>query len=241
MITGAAREPEVTALMEMLNAMGARVTGAGTDTLCVEGVPAEQLTGCTVEVIGDRIVAGTYLMAAAMTGGEAEVTGFAPKDLGPLCDMLAASGCRLSVGADRVALAAPARLKAIGTVETRPFPGFATDLQAPWFALCTVAEGESRIEERIFECRFHHAAELARMGAQIELRERCAVIRGVERLTGTRVWARDLRGGAALVLASLAAQGTGTVENIHFIDRGYESLDRALRALGARVERQLRG
>lgn len=238
-ITGAAREPEVVALMDMLNAMGAKVSGAGSDTIRVEGVPLDTLTGCTVEVIGDRIVAGTYLIAGAVTGGGIEVSGICPEHLGPLCGMLERSGCRIGLGKRSVALAAPERLRAIGTVETKPYPGFATDLQAPWFALCTVAQGESRIAERIFERRFHHAQELARMGAQIRLAGNDAYIEGVDHLNGARVWAQDLRGGAALVLAALAARGTSIVENIHFIDRGYDRLEEALNTLGAQVERQL--
>jgi len=238
-IHGAAREPEIVALMEMLNAMGARVEGAGTNTIRIEGVSADSLEGCTIEVKGDRIVAGTYLMAAAVTGGEIEMAGADPRQLGPLCGMLERSGCQVNCDSGKIHLSAPEKLKAIGTIETRPYPGFATDLQAPWCALCSVAEGESHIAERIFEDRFHHVKELIAMGADICLSGNDAYIRGVEKLNAARVWAQDLRGGAALVIAALAAKGISTIENIHFIDRGYERLENALTALGAQIMRQL--
>jgi UDP-N-acetylglucosamine 1-carboxyvinyltransferase len=238
-ITGAAREPEVVALMDMLNAMGAKVEGAGGDVIRVQGVPRDSLHSCTVDVIGDRIVAGTYLIAAAITGGEVEVQGVDPEYVCVLCDMLSKTGCEIYMGTDFIHLTAPRQLTAIGRVETRPYPGFATDLQAPWFALCALAQGESQIAERIFERRFHHAQELARMGARVRLEGNEAFIEGVDHLHGARVWAQDLRGGAALVLAALAAQGESIVENIHYIDRGYQHLEQTLRNLGARIERQL--
>ena len=236
-ILGAAREPEVAALAEMLNAMGARVEGAGSDTVTVEGVPGESLGSCRVRAPGDRIVAGTYLIAAAMTGGEILVEGAESAALGPLPEILERAGCRMNLSRGAVGLTAPARPKAIGRVVTAPYPGFATDLQAPLFALCTVAEGESTIVEQIFERRFHHAQELARMGAQIRLDRNTAVIRGVESLAGARLWAQDLRGGAALVLAALAARGISVVENVHFIDRGYPRLEKSLSQLGAYILR----
>ena len=238
-IHGAAREPEIVALMELLNAMGGKVSGAGTDTVRVEGVAAASLRGCTVEVTADRIAAGTYLIAAAVTGGELELSGLNPHHLGPLGSMLERSGCHVECGEKTIYLNAPERLQAIGTAETRPYPGFATDLQAPWCALCAVAEGDSHIAERIFENRFHHLEGLRAMGADVRLSGKDAYIHGVEKLVGARVWAQDLRGGAALVVAALAAEGTSTVENIHFIDRGYERLEETLAALGARITRQL--
>ena len=191
------------------------------------------------EVPGDRIEAGTYLMAAAVTGGEIDLTGADPKHLGPLCGMLERAGCRLQWDAEKIHLQAPDRLAAIGTVQTQPYPGFATDLQAPWCALCSVAGGESHIAERIFEHRFHHAEGLKAMGADIRVVGNDAYIRGAERLTGAHVRAKDLRGGAALVIAALAAKGISIIENIHFIDRGYECLEEKLTALGAQITRQL--
>ena len=234
-VHNAAREPEITDLQDFINAMGGRVRGAGTQLIEIEGV--EALHGAEYTPIPDRIAAGTLLCAAAMTGGEIELTNVRPWDLVPVCDKLREMGCRVIDGRSTIALAAPERLRAFSQLQTNPHPGFPTDMQAQMLAAACVAEGTSVIVENVFENRLTHVADLCRMGADIRVNGRTAVVTGVPGLHGMTVSARDLRGGAALVLAALTAKGESTVEHAELIDRGYERLEDTLTALGAKVER----
>ncbi len=232
-ICNAAREPEIYDLQQFINAMGGRVSGAGSSTIVIEGV--KKLHGTTYCPMPDRIVAGTLLTAAAMTGGEISLTNVRCGDMDAVIDKLRAAGCEVESRDSLIGLRAPERLKPID-VSTQPFPGFPTDMQAQIMAMCAMTQGTSIIVENVFENRFAHAAQLIRMGADITINHRSAVVRG-GRLTGARVCAKDLRGGAALVLAGLSAEGVTEVEGISLIDRGYASLDKMLSALGADIIR----
>ena len=234
-LRGVAREPEIGDLCECLGAMGARIRGAGTSELVIEGV--ERLGGTTHRVIPDRIELGTYMLAPAIAGGSVEFEGARRELVGALADKLEAAGVevaetnaglRVSRGQDRP--------RAVD-VETAPFPGFATDLQAQMMALLCTAEGSSVLEERIFENRFMHAPELVRMGARIDVHGGTARVHGVERLRGAPVMATDLRASVSLILAGLAAEGETVVRRVYHLDRGYERLEEKLAGVGARVER----
>lgn len=229
-----AREPEVTDLARLLAAMGARIEGAGTDVLHIEGV--ETLGGADHEVIPDRIEGGTYLIGAAITGGDVHLNDARPEDLVPLLEILAACGCEVEVAPTAVRVSRRGRLLP-HDVTTAAFPGFPTDLQAQYLALMTQAEGTSTVVETVFENRMQHVAELARMGADIRLDGRAARVHGPARLSGARVMATDLRASASLVLAALAADGETAIDRIYHLDRGYESMESKLTELGARVER----
>jgi UDP-N-acetylglucosamine 1-carboxyvinyltransferase len=230
-----AREPEIVDLARLLTAMGGRIEGAGTDKIRIEGV--ERLSGASHRVIPDRIEAGTYLLAAAATGGDLEVTGAATADLAPLLEKLAAAGCEVGPTEGGVRLRRSAQLKRCD-VSTAPHPGFPTDLQAQFMVLMTQAHGVSTLRETVFENRFQHVPELARMGANIQLEDRTARITGPTPLSGARVMATDLRASASLVIAGLAASGETVVERIYHLDRGYERMELKLQTLGARVERE---
>ena len=186
----------------------------------------------------DRIVVGTYLCAAAISGGDVCIRGISPEHLGSVMSKLRESGCIVEAGAEYIRVKGPRRPAELKRVETMPHPGFPTDMQAQIFALCTVADGTSMIVENVFENRFKHASELTRMGGESSINGRTAVIRGVKRLTGARVDAWDLRGGAALILAGLRAEGETIVNSVSHIDRGYEAIERDLAALGARIRRE---
>jgi UDP-N-acetylglucosamine 1-carboxyvinyltransferase len=229
-----AREPEVVDLARLLVAMGATIEGAGTDSIQVEGV--RSLSGARHRVIPDRIEGGTYLIGAALTGGDVRLVGCAPDDLAPLPELLAACGAEVELEADAVRVRRPGSLRARDIV-TAPFPGFATDLQAQYMALMTAAEGIATLIETVFENRMQHVAELARMGADIRVDGRVARVHGPSRLSGANVMATDLRASACLVLAGLAAHGTTIVDRIYHLDRGYEAMETKLSALGADVER----
>ena len=235
-IKNAAREPEITDLANFLLRCGARISGAGSDTITVRGV--QSLHGCEYSVMPDRIAACTYLTAAAITGGEITLTGAEASDLDSFLKVLELSGCSVYTYSDRIFLSGTPTLRPVGMVRTMPYPGFPTDAQALATALLTKARGTSVIVETIFENRFHHVSELVRMGANIRVEGKVAIIEGVKDLYGANVMAADLRGGAALVLAGLAAQGTTTVSNIRLIDRGYEEIEKALASLGADIERK---
>ena len=234
-VHNAAREPEITDLQDFINAMGGKVRGAGTQLIEIEGVDA--LHGTVYTPIPDRIAAGTLLCAAAMTGGEITLTNVRPWDVIPVCDKLREMGCRVTDGRSAVVLEAPQRLRAFSQLQTNPHPGFPTDMQAQMLAAACVASGTSVIVENVFENRLTHVADLCRMGADIRVNGRTAVVTGVPKLSGMTVSARDLRGGAALVLAALAAKGESLVEHAELIDRGYERLEDTLTSLGAKVER----
>jgi UDP-N-acetylglucosamine 1-carboxyvinyltransferase len=233
-------EPEVTDLARLLVAMGARIEGIGSSTLTVEGV--DQLVGARHTVIPDRIEAGTYLVGAVLTGGDVWLRDGRAEDLAPLLDLLAACGAvverhaRCADGTPAIRVRRGDRLLA-SEVATAPHPGFPTDLQAQWMVLMTQAEGTSRLSETVFENRFQHVPELARMGARIDLDGRDAHIHGPTRLSGANVMATDLRASACLVLAGLVAEGETVVDRIYHLDRGYEAMERKLRDLGAAVER----
>ena len=236
-IVNAAREPEVEDVARLLVRMGARVSGAGTPTVTVEGV--ERLDGTLAAphaVVPDRIEAGTYLAAGAITGGDVTVTGARAADLDAFLDALVRAGAEVEAAAGAVRVRAPRPLTATD-VTTGPHPGFPTDLQAQFLALMTQASGTSRITETIFENRFLHAGELLRLGADIRLDGRTATVRGPTALEGAPVTASDLRASAALVLAGLVAKGETRVRRIYHLDRGYADMDGRLRSLGARVER----
>jgi len=233
-IESAACEPEVVDLAQFLNAMGARISGAGSPTLTITGV--ERLHGAEHEVIPDRIEAATYAIAAAATKGEVTITGARPDHLHAVFDKLHEAGVRVERAGAALTVRRGGRLRAVD-VTTLPYPGFPTDLQAQMMALMTLTPGISIITERIFESRFMHVSELARLGADIEIEGPSAIVKGGQPLSGAPVMASDLRASAALVIAGLAARGATQVNRVYHIDRGYENLDGKLRALGARIER----
>ena len=234
-LQGAAKEPEIVDLQNFLNAMGAKVHGAGTDVIQIEGV--KSLGGVTYKPIKDRIEAGTFLIACAICGGEVEVAGVQAENIGLLLHKLRENGCKIHIKNDKIRIESNSRLKCNRRIETMPFPGFPTDLQAQATALNAVCEGGALIVENLFETRFKYVPELQKMGADIEVRGRNAFVRGVKSLHGASVVAGDLRGGAALVLAALAAEGTSEVLDLSHIDRGYADLQGKLKSLGAEVRR----
>ena len=234
-IHNAAREPEIEDLQRFINCMGGRIRGAGTQVIEVEGV--EKLRAVSYAPIPDRIAAGTLLCAGAATGGSVELSNVHPLDLIPVTEKLKEMGCQIAEEGDRMRLTSPRRLSAFSCLQTQPHPGFPTDMQSQMLALACRAEGTSVVVENVFENRFTGVSDLCRMGADIQVSGRMAVVRGVGELHGARVRARDLRGGAALVLAGLSARGETMVENVELIDRGYARFEKTLSALGARIER----
>ncbi|MBQ8405966.1 MAG: UDP-N-acetylglucosamine 1-carboxyvinyltransferase [Clostridia bacterium] len=234
-IRNAAKEPEIIDLQHFLNAMGAKIHGAGGGTIVIEGV--QRLHGVEYTPIGDRIEAGTYLIATATCGGEIEVQGVFPENIAALLHKLRENGCKIHIKNDRIYLTSDGNLKSVNLVETMPFPGFPTDMQAQYAALCCTARGSTLIVENLFETRYRYAAELKKMGADITVRDRSALIRGVECLHGACVTAGDLRGGAALVLACLKAEGRSSVMDISHVDRGYADFEGKLKKLGAKIRR----
>ena len=234
-IRNAAKEPEIVDLQNFLNAMGAKVQGAGGGTIVIEGV--KRLRGVDYTPIGDRIEAGTYMIAVASCGGELEIEGMSTENIAALLHKLRENGCKIYTKNDKIILCSDGRLKSVDLVETMPFPGFPTDMQAQYAALCCTAKGITLLVENLFETRYRYAAELKRMGADITIRDRSALIRGVEKLHGASVTASDLRGGAALVIAALKAEGKSSVLDLSHIDRGYADFEGKLRGLGARIKR----
>jgi len=230
-----AREPEVADLARLLAAMGARIEGAGEETIVVHGVPA--LGGAAHAVIPDRIEGGTYLIGAALTGGDVLLEEAVAADLAPLLAKLAEVGAEVAVSAGGIRVHAQAGALASRDVDTAPHPSFPTDLQAQYMALMTQASGRATIRETIFENRFQHAPELARMGADVRVDGGAATVHGPTPLSGAHVMATDLRASACLVLAGVAAEGETVVERIYHLDRGYEGMELKLQSLGARVER----
>ena len=214
--------------------MGARISGAGTDVITIEGV--ERLHGARHSVMPDRIETGTFLVAAAATGGDVRLTGVRPDTLDAVLDKLREAGVRIETGSDWIHVRGNGALKAVN-VRTAPYPAFPTDMQAQFMALNSVAQGACRIVETIFENRFMHVQELQRLGADIEVEGNTAVIKGVAGLNGATVMATDLRASASLVVAGLIARGTTTVERIYHLDRGYERIEEKLSKLGARILR----
>ncbi len=234
-IRNCAKEPEIVDLQKFLNTMGAKIRGAGSSVIVVEGV--DKLHGIEYTPIPDRIVAGTYLIAAAMCGGNVELSGVNPEHISSLISKLSKTTCKVHIKNDRILIRSKGRQKSLECIETMYYPGFPTDLQSQIMAMQTVSRGTSVIVENIFETRFKTASQLKKLGADITIKGRVAVIRGVKELIGAEVAASDLRGGASLVLAGLVAKGTSIVKDIHFIDRGYEDLSVELQKLGANVRR----
>ncbi len=233
-IRNPAREPEIVDLMNFLNAMGAKVYGAGTSTILIEGV--KRLHGAEYKPISDRIEAGTFMLATAITGGEMEIKGIKAKNISSLIHKLCDNTCKITINNDIIYIKSGAVKKPFGLV-TAPYPAFPTDLQAQTTALLAVCDGDSVVTENMFETRFNHIPELIRMGADVSVKGRTAFIHGVKELKGADVYAKDLRGGAALVLAGLVASGKTTVHDIHHIERGYLDFDRKLSALGAEIKK----
>ena len=233
-LEGAAAEPEVEDLAALLAKMGARIEGAGTGTITIEGV--DRLSGAEHRVIPDRIEAGTYAVAAALTGGEVRVEGCVPQHLAEVIAALRGAGAHVDETSRGLVVSRGGPLDPRG-IDTAPYPGFPTDMQAQWMALMTQAGGTSRIVERIFEARFLHAVELQRMGADLSIEGNTVVTRGPSRLSGAEVTASDLRASACLVLAGLVADGTTEVHRVYHLDRGYERMEEKLRPLGADIER----
>lgn len=233
-IENAAIEPEITALARFLASMGAKIDGVGTNRLEIEGV--DELHPADTMTIPDRIEAGTFLVAGAITGGAVTLAGAEPDHLSAVLSRLEEAGCRIACEGTTIALQAPAALRPVD-VTAAIYPGFPTDMQAQWIALMAVAGGTSVVTDTIYFDRFKHVPELARLGADIGLKENTAVVRGVQRLTGATVMSTDLRASASLILAGLVAEGTTEVLRVYHIDRGYEAIEKKLRALGADIER----
>lgn len=233
-IENAAREPEVVDLANCLIAMGAQISGAGTDIIRIRGV--EKLHGATHRVMPDRVETGTYLCAAAVTGGDIRLTHTSSAYLDAVVDKLMDAGCDIGIERDAITLKAPARLAAV-SLRTAPYPAFPTDMQAQFMAINCVANGTGVIRETIFENRFMHAVELQRLGADIRIDGNTAVVTGVQKLQGANVMATDLRASASLVIAGLVAEGETIVDRIYHLDRGYEKLEQKLAALGAKARR----
>ena len=234
-IENAAREPEVTDLANCLNAMGAKVMGAGTDTIEIEGV--ERLSGTEYSVLPDRIETGSYLVAAAITGGHIKLKDTRPDIMDAVLQVLREAGAEITVGEDWIELDMHGKRPRAVTVHTAPYPAFPTDMQAQFTALNVIAEGTGTITETVFENRFMHVQEMQRMGANIQLEGNTAISNGVEKLAGAQVMATDLRASASLVLAGLVAEGETVVDRIYHIDRGYECIEEKLAQLGANIRR----
>ncbi|MBR5774382.1 MAG: UDP-N-acetylglucosamine 1-carboxyvinyltransferase [Clostridia bacterium] len=235
-IENAAREPEIVDLADFLNKMGARVYGAGEKRIVIEGV--SRLHGAEHSVIPDRIVASTIMAAGAITGGDIVLKSVNPLHLSSVIPAFEEMGCRLDIWGDELRIASPERLRRLSVVQTMPHPGFPTDSQALFMALACVADGTSMFVENIFENRYRHVEQLCAMGADIRVDGRMAVVNGIDKLHGARVDAEDLRGGAALIIAGLAAQGITEVGEIEHIDRGYELVENMLTSLGAKIKRE---
>ncbi len=234
-ISNAAREPEISDLADFLNRCGAKIYGAGDGTIVVEGV--SRLHSAEHTIIPDRIVAATYMIATAMTGGKVCLKEVVPSHLGPIIQPLREAGCFVFIKGRNVTLSSQKQLKRIKMIRTMPHPGFPTDVQAQMMALTTIADGTSVFIENIFESRYKHIGELLRFGAKIHAEGRMAVVEGVKTLNGANVKATDLRGGSAMILAGLSANGITEISHIHHIDRGYEKPEKVLEYLGADIKR----
>ena len=232
-ITNAAREPEIEDLTKFLNRMGAKIKGVGTDRIEITGV--KKLSEISYNIMPDRIEAGTYLVAGAITGGKIKLTNVCPGHIEPILHKLEEATCKLKIEKNSIEIDAPKRIKAVD-IKTMPYPGFPTDMQSIFGALLTTAKGTSIITENIFESRYKYVQELNRMGAKIKVEGRTAIIKGTKRIQGANVVATDLRGGAALVVEALAAKGITEIDNIHYILRGYENIEEKLKKLGAKID-----
>ena len=233
-LENAAKEPEVVDMADCLIKMGAKISGAGTDTITIQGV--DKLNGAEHQVVCDRIEAGTYMVAAAMTGGEVKLNNVQEHLLDAVIEKLREAGAKVSCDKNSITVKSDGKLKAVN-IRTAPHPAFPTDMQAQFMALNTVAEGVSKVTETIFENRFMHVQEMQRLGASIDIDGNTALVKGVSHLDGATVMATDLRASASLVLAGLVANGQTVIERIYHLDRGYENLEDKLNALGANVKR----
>lgn len=234
-ILNSAKEPEIVDLANFINKMGGKIKGAGTSTVRITGV--KKLKGVEYSCIPDRIIAGTYLIAGCMAGGKIRLTNVNYEHIFALITKIRNSGCKIEYDSDNIYLESNFRPIACPSIETSPYPGFATDLQAQMLAQQTISDGISVITENLFETRFKHVPELIKMGAKVVVRDRMAIIRGVPTLYGAEVVAHDLRGGAALILAGLSAKGTTIVQGAHFVDRGYDNIEEKFNMLGADISR----
>lgn len=231
-ITNAAREPEINDMIKYLNKMGAKINGAGTDKIEIIGV--KRLSEVSYNIMPDRIEAGTYLVAGAITSGNIKLLNINSQHIEPILNKLDEANCRLNINKSEIEIIAPKRVKSVD-IKTMPYPGFPTDMQSIFGALLITAKGTSVITENIFESRYKYAQELIRMGAKINVEGRTAIIKGTKRIQGANVVATDLRGGASLVVAGLYAKGITQVDNVHYILRGYEKMDEKLKKLGAKI------
>lgn len=231
-MTNSAKEPEIEDLVNFLNKAGAKIKGAGTDRIEIIGV--RKLSEISYNIMPDRIEAGTYLVAGAITGGDIKITNANPRHIEPILNKLEETNCKIITQNNEIEIIAPRRLKAVD-IKTMPYPGFPTDLQSIFTALLTHAKGTSIVTENIFESRYKYTQELNRMGAKIKVEGRTAIIKGSRRIQGTNVVANDLRGGAALILEALSAKGKTQIDNIHYILRGYENIEQKLKKLGAEI------
>lgn len=234
-IYNCAKEPEVVDLQNFLNACGAKVYNAGCSVIEIEGV--DKLSGIEYQTIPDRIIAGTYLLACAMLGGELTIKGAIAQENQVLLSKLSNSPCKIDIKNDKIKISSYGRPKSFGELETAVYPGFPTDLQAQTMALQCISDGTCMIVENLFEARFKHIPELIKMGGDISFRDRVCVVRGRDKLYGADVWASDLRGGAALILAGLVAEGYTTISNIELVDRGYYKFEEKLTSLGLDIKR----
>jgi UDP-N-acetylglucosamine 1-carboxyvinyltransferase len=234
-IENAAVEPEIVDLANYINQMGGKISGAGTDTVCIEGV--KQLSGTGYTVIPNRIEAGTFAAATAITGGKVQICHVLPDHLKPITAKMRECGIKVEEGKDSILVDATKKPKAVD-IKTLPYPGFPTDMQAPYTAMMSIADGTSMVVETIFENRFMHVPELKRMGAHVKIDGRTAVVEGVKKLTGAQVKATDLRAGAALVIAGLGAEGKTEISDIEHIERGYDHFEQKLSGLGADIVRR---
>ncbi|MBO7528128.1 MAG: UDP-N-acetylglucosamine 1-carboxyvinyltransferase [Clostridia bacterium] len=233
-ISGAAKEPEIIDLCNFLNAMGAKIVGAGTDMIEIDGIT--NLKSVTFTPINDRIIAGTYALIPLITGGEIEIDGVNPNHILPLINIIKNSSCKIHILNDKIVVQSDKRVNGFGMVETLPYPHFPTDLQQPLCSAATTANGTTVIVENLFENRFKHVPNLVKMGANIRIKDRVCVVEGVKKLLGADLQAEDLRGGASLLLASLGAEGYSIISNADIICRGYFDLDKKLKSIGANVE-----
>lgn len=233
-ILNPAREPEVVDLMNFLNSMGAKIRGAGTGKIVIEGV--KKLHGTTYKPIKDRIEAGTYLIAALITRGEVEIKGCKGENILPLIDKFLNNTCKITINNDIIYIKSGARLKSF-SFSTGPYPLFPTDMQAQAMSILTVSSGHSVVRENVFENRFNHVPELIKMGAKIKVHERSAIIKGVPRLHGAELFASDLRGGASLVLSALSAEGQSVINGAYHVERGYKGFEKKLKSLGADIKK----
>ena len=232
-ITNAAKEPEIVDLQKFLNKMGAKITGAGSSIIEIEGV--KKLNEINYNIMSDRIEAGTFLCLAAITGSTLSINNVEPSHIIPLINKLEETGCKIIIEKNKIEVAAPKRLKSVD-IKTMPYPGFPTDMQSIIGSVLTTAKGTSVIVENVFENRYKYTQELIRMGAKVMIDGRTAIIKGVRKLSGANVEATDLRGGAALIIAGLSAKGVTIVDKADYILRGYENIEKKLKQIGANIE-----